>query len=98
MQDQLPEGDGIAAKYPGDVGIEADPQVVFADGFEGFEDDAIATDRSPQKGMKWDMAWHNVGITREPANVHSGKQAVEILHKGTDRFLLHVMEAHNGRG
>jgi len=31
----LPEGDeGIAAKYPGDVGIEKDPDVVFAETFE----------------------------------------------------------------
>jgi len=30
----LPEGSGLAAKYPGDRGIESDPQVVFAEGFE----------------------------------------------------------------
>jgi hypothetical protein len=77
----LPEGDGVAAKYPGDIGIEKDPAVVFADGFEGFRDDAIATDRKGQPGMKWDVAWHTVRITREPANVHSGKQAVEIRHE-----------------
>jgi hypothetical protein len=33
MLPQLPEGDGVAAKYPGDAGVEADPAVVFADGF-----------------------------------------------------------------
>ena len=55
--------------------------MVFADGFEGFEDDAIATDRKGQTGMKWDVAWHTVRITREPANVHSGKQAAEIEHE-----------------
>jgi hypothetical protein len=27
----MPEGTGIAAKYPGDVGIERDPAVLFAD-------------------------------------------------------------------
>lgn len=33
---ELPEGDhGIAAKYPGDVGIENDPDVVFVESFEG---------------------------------------------------------------
>jgi hypothetical protein len=88
----LPEGDGIAARYPGDVGIETDPAVVFADGFEGFEDDTVATDGSAQKGMKWDTAWHTVGITREPENVHSGNQAVEMAHgqpmsHGLDREL-----------
>ncbi len=36
----LPEGNtGIAAKYPGDVGIENDPDVVFAATFEGSVDD-----------------------------------------------------------
>ena len=34
MLPELPEGDGIAAKYPGDQGIEGDPEVVLADGFE----------------------------------------------------------------
>ncbi len=30
----LPRGSGLAAAYPGDVGIAADPRVVFADNFE----------------------------------------------------------------
>ena len=80
MLPQLPEGDGLAAKYPGDVGIEEDPAVVFADDFEGFEDDTIATDGTPQKGMKWDTAWHMLRITQDPENVHSGSQAVEMRH------------------
>jgi integrase len=77
----LPEGDGLAAKYPGDGGIEKEPAVVFADGFEDIEGDAIATDARPQKGMRWDVAWHTVRIARESANVHGGKQAVEIRHE-----------------
>jgi len=36
----IAEGDaGIAAKYPGDVGIEKDPDVVFAENFEGSVDE-----------------------------------------------------------
>lgn len=36
----LPEGaTGLAAKYPGDVGIEKDPDVVFAESFEGTVDE-----------------------------------------------------------
>lgn len=31
----LPEGEGLAAKYPGDQGIQRDPDVVFAEDFEG---------------------------------------------------------------
>jgi hypothetical protein len=77
---RLPEGDGVAAKYPGDIGIEEDPAVVFADGFEDIEDDAIAEGTKKQKGKKWDSTFNRLVITREPENVHSGRQAVEITH------------------
>ena len=80
MSAGLPEGHGIAAKYSLDEGIEKDPEVVFADGFEEIEDAIMATDREEQKGKKWDRAWHTLRITREPANVHSGRQAVEVTH------------------
>jgi len=80
MPADLPEGNGIAAKYPGDLGIEGDPAVVFADGFEDIEDDTITTGPEEQKGKKWDVAWHTVGITRELENVHSGRRAVEVAH------------------
>jgi hypothetical protein len=33
-QAQLPEGNGLSAKYPGDKGIEADPAVVFVEQFD----------------------------------------------------------------
>ncbi len=71
----LPEGDhGIASKYPGDVGIDSDPAVVFHD---GFEDCAKPSDL----GTKWEVL-HDVGhmrIAEEPANVHHGKRAVELV-------------------
>ena len=36
----IPEGKtGLAAKYPGDVGIEKDPDVVFVESFEGSVDE-----------------------------------------------------------
>ena len=38
---RLPEGPGLAAKYPGDRGIEKDPQIVFAEDFEAPSLDAI---------------------------------------------------------
>lgn len=34
---ELPEGPGLAARYPGDAGLRADPAVVFADDFETGE-------------------------------------------------------------
>lgn len=81
MVSELPEGHGIAAKYPGDLGIEEDPAVVFADGFEEIEDATMATGVQEQKGKKWDSAFGTVVITQEPENVHSGSKAVEITHK-----------------
>jgi hypothetical protein len=44
----LPEGAvGLAAKYPGDLGIEKDPDVVFAESFEGTV---------PEISARWDQA------------------------------------------
>lgn len=34
---ELPEGPGLAARYPGDAGLKGDPDVVFADDFESGE-------------------------------------------------------------
>ena len=34
MVEKLPEGAGLSAKYPGDVGIVKDPAVLFTDDFE----------------------------------------------------------------
>jgi hypothetical protein len=81
MLPALPEGDGLAAKCPGDAGIEDDPAVVFADGFEELQDVVLDTSPYPQPGRKWDTAWGIVHVTREPENVHSGRQAIEITHR-----------------
>lgn len=73
--DPLPDGDaGIAAGYPGDAGIDADPQVVFADDFEGYADASGLPSR-------WDAAVYQVDqirIATEPENVFGGAQAVEM--------------------
>lgn len=81
----LPEGDGIAAAYPGDRGIEEDPAVVFADGFETVEGDRLTTGHRKAQpsewNNRWDSSWHTVRITKDPENVHSGSKAVEITHE-----------------
>jgi hypothetical protein len=73
--DPLPEGDaGIAASYPGDVGIDGDPQVVFADDFEDYVDASGLPEQ-------WNAAVYQVdriAIVTEPANVHGGAQAIEM--------------------
>jgi len=66
----LPEGDGgLAAKYPGDVGIAADPAVIFHDDFEGGE-----------VKRKWDEAYHaaNIRIAREAGEFNSGTCGLEL--------------------
>jgi hypothetical protein len=66
----LPEGDkGIAARHPGDVGIEKDPAVLLHEDFE-----------SENWREKWDNIYHNaqIRIADEPANRHGGKRALEF--------------------
>jgi hypothetical protein len=89
--DPLPEGDmGIAAGYPGDVGIGADPAVVLFDDYEGYTDAAQLYDN-------WDAVYQEqlVTITTEAANVFAGAQALQFtlpqmdgeLSDGTDKVL-----------
>ena len=71
---RLPEGDaGIAAKYPGDAGIERDPAVLLHD---GFEEDAEPAD--VHKKWNFVMGEGMMRIAEEPANVHYGKRAIEF--------------------
>lgn len=64
---------GIAEKYPGDQGIESDPDVIFADDFESYGDASDLWDR-------WDNTFQQ-SLTRiaiESANVYAGSQALEF--------------------
>jgi hypothetical protein len=70
----LPEGNnGIAARYPSDAGITADPEVVFADDFESYGSAAGLT-------AKWTEAYHtaNIRIATEPGNVLGGAKSLEF--------------------
>ena len=70
----LPEGNtGIATRHPGDVGIETDPAVIFAD---GFEDASQASDLN----RKWDAVYQNnqIRIATESANIYGGLKALEF--------------------
>ena len=64
-------GSGLAAMYPGDVGIGSDPHVLFADNFESYG--AASELQGP-----WDAVYHMVTLTKTPANVFAGTQAVEM--------------------
>ena len=67
---------GLAAKYPGDKGIEKNPAVIFATGFEPEKTLAEFTMlRAPQ----------TITINAEPKFVHSGQNSAQITAtKGKD--------------
>jgi hypothetical protein len=66
-------GDGIASRYPNDVGIENDPDVILYDGFEG------ETYPSDLKA-KWNLVTYPnlMRIATEPGNFYAGKKALEM--------------------
>lgn len=73
----LPQGTGLAAAYPGDSGISANPAVLFNDNFEGFKG-AVVSWAAGIGG--WDNAYGTLTVTRDAAKVHAGKQCIEINH------------------
>jgi len=69
-------GDGIAAKYPGDVGIGSDPNVLFFDDFESY---SVADDI----WNRWDNVYQVSDTTIvTDSNVFAGKKSLG--------FTLHV--------
>ncbi len=70
----LPEGDtGLAAKYPGDAGIEKDPAVIHYDGFEDY-----ATPEDVHGKYEFVMRTENMRLTEEPPDVNSGRKAMQF--------------------
>jgi len=94
--DAGPGSDGLSGKYPGDVGIGSDPDVVFADDFESYSKGADLNGR-------WDAVYQNqlVNITTDTANVYAGKKALEFmlpqqdkeLSDATDKVLTNELDA-----
>lgn len=78
----LPEGPGLAAKYPGDAGIAADPAVLFADGFEGVKGPSLVHDPLPGDGRNtyyaWDQAWGACTVTSSRRRAHAGRRAIDF--------------------
>ncbi len=82
LPEALPEGNtGIAAKYPGDGGIDQDSEVVFADGFEDYSEAADLR-------KKWDVVRREplIHIVEQPANPQSGGKALQftVPHQGSE--------------
>jgi hypothetical protein len=65
--------DGIASRYPNDVGIENDPDVILFDGFESYTSPS-------QLFTKWDQAGSqaNLRIATEPGNYVGGHKSLEM--------------------
>lgn len=62
----LPEGEtGLAAKYPGDAGLEKDTAVVFTDNYEAGKTNAL-------------NAWGEISYPEKAECVHGGKRSMEL--------------------
>jgi len=66
-------GCGIASRYPNDVGIENDPNVILADGFESYTTPS-------QLKPKWDqvIGGTRLRIATEPGNYVGGHKSLEM--------------------
>jgi hypothetical protein len=79
---------GLAAKYPGDGGIDKDPAVLLYDGFEAGKIDR----------KRWPNVSNKAGalkLVRDPGDVHTGRQALRItatLAKNTGGHLFRRFE------
>ncbi len=78
MVPKLPEGEGLAAKYPGDRGIEDDPAVAFADGFEDTASGEIPSGYRKGNEKKWDNSYGACLVTEQAENVYGGRKALEL--------------------
>ena len=75
----LPFGDmGIAAHFPGDVGIAGDSTVIFADDFESYGDGG-------DLGRNWNAGvYHNSDIETAAAHVFAGSQSLRFTAPAQD--------------
>ena len=67
----LPQGNGLAARYPLDVGIASDPAVILADDFESYSSASGLT-------SKWSVSGGNIRIATETGNFYGGAKALEF--------------------
>lgn len=70
-QDLPAEGRGISAKYPGDHGIQDDPQVLFADDFESHE-------TKTHLSRIWTTHYNKTRLATEKENAFSGIKSLEF--------------------
>ena len=79
----LPEGSGLACDFPGDLGIDSHPEVLFHDGFE----DSSGLDR-------WDHVWARDGtgeIVRVTGQTGADGHAYQAsIHRPSERGAVSV--------
>lgn len=82
------EGDGIAARYPGDVGIEEHPDVILADGFEDYviPDDLYA---------RWDAVYQvdQIAFATAEEDVFTGAQSLQFSVPQQENELSNAVDA-----
>ncbi len=86
--DPLPEGDtGLAAKYPGDVGLSKDPGVLFFDDFESYS-------APPDLNKTYDSVYqmNQIRIATESGNFHAGKKGLEFKVPKQDAELSNAVD------
>jgi len=80
---QLPEQQGLAARYPGDKRLASDPAVVLADDFESATTETLPHGNEVgQRTSRWDRGWGGTKISDEPQHVHAGHRALELTTSG----------------
>jgi predicted amidohydrolase len=74
--EKLPEGPGLAAKYPGDVGIDKDPKVVFVENFEHPSMDDLK--------KRWESVSHPeiLSLADDHPSPSGGKRSLLVRHVG----------------
>lgn len=76
-QETTGQAGGIAARYPGDRGIEEDPSVIFAEGFEGSD---LPTAAYGKSGGFYDLQGYPKLMYPTDKEAAVGKQCLEMVH------------------
>ncbi len=96
-------GEGIAAQYPGDIGLEQHESVIFKEDFEaasiadvvknwswsrGDKDYRLSLDNIPSPEGSSGNKSLNMTILREKGESHAGSDLIKIFNKGYDQLFL----------
>ena len=82
----LPSGSGLAAKYPGDVGIDKDPAVVFVENFEASTREQVT--------QEWESVSHGeiMSLSPDVPADSGGKKSLLMNHVGGEGEGAHLYQ------